>query len=198
MRLSCIHFCTLIRWPPSHGSDTHSKIPAGQRRARIEYYQSGRVARHRYPARNARSTEGVQHKRYKQRWGCAVRSLSSYLESAPRGHRGAVLTTRADLRCPYTTHRPLRHALIPITHFHCSSVVIRFQPTGNAPILKQKFYKITAANKFQTVIAFLRKELGWKPQDSLVSLRTQENSTTTSLAHVQFLRPPVLLYQCSL
>ena len=49
-----------------------------------------------------------------------------------------------------------------------STVVIRFQPSPNAPVLKQKFYKITASNKFQAVIAFLRKELGWKPSDSLV------------------------------
>lgn len=48
-----------------------------------------------------------------------------------------------------------------------SKVVIRFQPSPNAPVLKQKFYKITASNKFQAVIAFLRKELGWKPSDSL-------------------------------
>jgi len=34
-------------------------------------------------------------------------------------------------------------------------------------VLKQKYYKITASNKFQAVISFLRKELGWKPQDSL-------------------------------
>ena len=46
--------------------------------------------------------------------------------------------------------------------------MIRFQPSPNAPVLKQKFYKITASNKFQAVIAFLRKELGWKPSDSLV------------------------------
>ncbi|CAD6585826.1 MAG: hypothetical protein CYPHOPRED_003311 [Cyphobasidiales sp. Tagirdzhanova-0007] len=40
-------------------------------------------------------------------------------------------------------------------------------PTGSAPVLKQKFRKITASEKFQTVIQFLRKELNWKKQDSL-------------------------------
>jgi hypothetical protein len=35
--------------------------------------------------------------------------------------------------------------------------------------MKQNFYKITASNKFQAVIAFLRKELGWKASDGLVS-----------------------------
>lgn len=47
-------------------------------------------------------------------------------------------------------------------------VVVRFKAVGNAPIMKQNFYKITAANRFQAVIQFLRKELGWKAGDPLV------------------------------
>ena len=50
-----------------------------------------------------------------------------------------------------------------------SKVVVRFKAVGNAPIMKQNFYKITASNRFQTVIQFLRKELGWKSGDALVS-----------------------------
>ena len=34
--------------------------------------------------------------------------------------------------------------------------------------MKQNFYKITASNRFQAVIQFLRKELAWKPGDPLV------------------------------
>lgn len=48
-----------------------------------------------------------------------------------------------------------------------TKIVVRFKATGNAPIMKQNFYKITASNRFQTVIAFLRKELGWKASDAL-------------------------------
>ncbi|KAJ3021481.1 hypothetical protein HKX48_008415 [Thoreauomyces humboldtii] len=48
-----------------------------------------------------------------------------------------------------------------------AKVVVRFRATGNAPILKQNFYKITASQKFQTVISFLKKELDYKAQDSL-------------------------------
>lgn len=48
-------------------------------------------------------------------------------------------------------------------------VVVRFKAVGNAPIMKQNFYKITASNRFQAVIQFLRKELGWKAGDPLVS-----------------------------
>jgi len=43
-----------------------------------------------------------------------------------------------------------------------SKIVVRFKAVGNAPIMKQNFYKITASNRFQAVIQFLRKELGWK------------------------------------
>ncbi|CAG8593680.1 6105_t:CDS:2 [Scutellospora calospora] len=38
---------------------------------------------------------------------------------------------------------------------------------GNAPILKQPFFKITASNKFQVVIQFLRTQLNYKASDPL-------------------------------
>ncbi|GAA5847765.1 hypothetical protein JCM9279_005024 [Rhodotorula babjevae] len=60
-----------------------------------------------------------------------------------------------------------RQALDATKHKDLTKVVVRFKATGNAPIMKQNFYKITASNQFRTVIAFLRKELGWKPADSL-------------------------------
>lgn len=59
----------------------------------------------------------------------------------------------------------------PLATLHLvRTVVVRFKATGNAPIMKQNFYKITASNQFRTVTAFLRKELGWKPSDPLVRL----------------------------
>jgi len=48
-----------------------------------------------------------------------------------------------------------------------SKIVVRFKAVGNAPIMKTNFYKITASNRFQAVIQFLRKELGWKASDPL-------------------------------
>ncbi|KAH7105776.1 ubiquitin-like autophagy protein Apg12-domain-containing protein [Auriculariales sp. MPI-PUGE-AT-0066] len=48
-----------------------------------------------------------------------------------------------------------------------SKIIVRFKAVGNAPIMKQNFYKITASNRFQAVIQFLRKELGWKAGDPL-------------------------------
>ncbi|KAJ1651807.1 Ubiquitin-like protein [Dispira simplex] len=48
-----------------------------------------------------------------------------------------------------------------------AKVVIRFRAIGNAPILKRNFFKITATNRFQLVIQFLRRELKYKPSDPL-------------------------------
>ncbi|RKO86177.1 hypothetical protein BDK51DRAFT_12321, partial [Blyttiomyces helicus] len=46
-----------------------------------------------------------------------------------------------------------------------STVLVRFRSTGNAPILKQTVYKITASHKFLVVINFLRKELKYKESE---------------------------------
>ena len=65
-------------------------------------------------------------------------------------------------------------------------VVVRFKAVGNAPIMKQNFYKITSSNRFQAVIQFLRKELGWKAGDPLVSSVVQ--------AYIAcFVPPPILM-----
>ncbi|SPO32656.1 probable Autophagy-related protein 12 [Ustilago trichophora] len=48
-----------------------------------------------------------------------------------------------------------------------SKVVVRFKAIGNAPIMKNNYFRITAFNRFQAVIQFLRKELNFKPSDSL-------------------------------
>ncbi|KIK50838.1 hypothetical protein GYMLUDRAFT_136715, partial [Collybiopsis luxurians FD-317 M1] len=50
-------------------------------------------------------------------------------------------------------------------------VIVRFKAIGNAPIMKQNFFKITSSNRFQAVIQFLRKELGYKGLEPLMSLR---------------------------
>ncbi|TCD65316.1 hypothetical protein EIP91_002802 [Steccherinum ochraceum] len=48
-----------------------------------------------------------------------------------------------------------------------SKVIVRFKAVGNAPIMKQNDYTITASHRFQAVIMFLRKELRWKAGDPL-------------------------------
>ena len=39
------------------------------------------------------------------------------------------------------------------------TVTIRFQPIGSAPILRTKVFKISASQRFETVVAFLRRRL---------------------------------------
>ncbi|GAA6005024.1 hypothetical protein JCM11491_002311 [Sporobolomyces phaffii] len=45
--------------------------------------------------------------------------------------------------------------------------IVRFKATGNAPIMKQNLFKISASSKFQAVHAFLRQHLKTKPSDAL-------------------------------
>ena len=67
------------------------------------------------------------------------------------------------LRLNSRTHRPpSRQTLI-------RAVVVRFKAVGNAPIMKQNFFRVTVSNHFQAVIQFLRKELGWRAGEPLVS-----------------------------
>ena len=40
-----------------------------------------------------------------------------------------------------------------------STVTIRFQPVGSAPHLRQKIFRVSAANRFETVVSFLGKKL---------------------------------------
>ena len=47
-------------------------------------------------------------------------------------------------------------------------MVVRFKAVGNAPIMKQNLYKITASARFQAIIQFLRQRLGWTAGDPLV------------------------------
>lgn len=46
-------------------------------------------------------------------------------------------------------------------------VTVRFQPVGSAPMLRTKVFKISASQKFETVVNFLRKKLDCKPTDSV-------------------------------
>ncbi|PVU90665.1 hypothetical protein BB561_004790 [Smittium simulii] len=54
-----------------------------------------------------------------------------------------------------------------LSHDVSDKVVVRFRSTGSAPILKRSIFKISATQKFQALIVFLRKELGYKPSDPL-------------------------------
>ncbi|CAG8439471.1 6793_t:CDS:2 [Acaulospora morrowiae] len=75
-------------------------------------------------------------------------------------------TTHAENSTPQVTLNPTT-ALEKYKKKDSSRVVVRFRAIGNAPILKQNFYKIGASSKFQAVIQFLRKELNYKASDPL-------------------------------
>jgi hypothetical protein len=48
------------------------------------------------------------------------------------------------------------------------AVIVRFRAAGNAPIMKQSKFKITASESFQTVADFLRRQLKFSQHESLV------------------------------
>lgn len=52
-----------------------------------------------------------------------------------------------------------KHAVSPVT--------VRFHPLPSAPILKSRVFKISASQKFETVVKFLRKKLNCKDTDSV-------------------------------
>ncbi|CAO1614689.1 unnamed protein product [Sympodiomycopsis kandeliae] len=51
-------------------------------------------------------------------------------------------------------------ALAKYTVKDTSKVLVRFKAIGSAPIMKNNAFRITAFNRFQAVIQFLKKELG--------------------------------------
>lgn len=67
---------------------------------------------------------------------------------------------------PTTTAQALRHihdTLDPISQ----KVTIRFQPLPGAPPLTQRAVKVSASQKFESVILYLRKKLGVKGETGL-------------------------------
>ncbi|PCH40559.1 hypothetical protein WOLCODRAFT_51763, partial [Wolfiporia cocos MD-104 SS10] len=48
-------------------------------------------------------------------------------------------------------------------------VFLRVKAIGNAPIMRQNLYQINSSRKFESVIQFLRKRMGCKPDEPLVS-----------------------------
>lgn len=46
-------------------------------------------------------------------------------------------------------------------------VTVRFHPLPSAPILRNRVFKISASQKFETVVRFLRKKLDCKDSESV-------------------------------
>ena len=53
--------------------------------------------------------------------------------------------------------------------FSISLVEVHLQATGDAPIMKQKKYKVDGEKRIDWIIAFIRRFLKLEPTDSLVS-----------------------------
>ncbi|OJK02627.1 hypothetical protein ASPACDRAFT_39937 [Aspergillus aculeatus ATCC 16872] len=50
---------------------------------------------------------------------------------------------------------------------YSARLTVRFQPLPSAPILKTRVFKVSASQKFETVVNFLRKRLDCKETDSV-------------------------------
>lgn len=46
-------------------------------------------------------------------------------------------------------------------------MTVRFQPVGSAPHLQQRVFKVSSAQRFETVVRFLRRKLGVRDSDSV-------------------------------
>ncbi|EEH19475.2 ubiquitin-like protein ATG12 [Paracoccidioides brasiliensis Pb03] len=58
-------------------------------------------------------------------------------------------------------------ALAVVEPIDSGKVTVRFQPLPSAPILRNRVFKISASQKFETVVKFLRKKLDCKDTDSV-------------------------------
>ncbi|KAK2796927.1 Ubiquitin-like protein [Emmonsiellopsis sp. PD_5] len=58
-------------------------------------------------------------------------------------------------------------ALADVDKIDLGKVTVRFQPLPSAPILRNRVFKISASQKFETVVKFLRKKLDCKDTDSV-------------------------------
>ncbi|VDB96686.1 unnamed protein product [Peniophora sp. CBMAI 1063] len=56
---------------------------------------------------------------------------------------------------------------------NATKVAILFKAIGNAPVMLNNEYKITASNPFQAIVIFLRKHIGWRAGDPLFTYINQ-------------------------
>ncbi|KAJ5773075.1 hypothetical protein N7457_007971 [Penicillium paradoxum] len=63
--------------------------------------------------------------------------------------------------------RDAHQALADVESIDAGKVTVRFQPLPSAPILKNRVFKVSASQKFETVVKFLRKKLDCKETDSV-------------------------------
>ncbi|KAK2836863.1 Ubiquitin-like protein [Arthroderma sp. PD_2] len=101
---------------------------------------------------------------------------SSMDESARRGFTAPIPDTGDPATLPLTLSastvltvlpKSSRQALAEIEELDNRKVTVRFLPMPSAPILQSKVFKVSASQKFETIVRFLRKKLGCKDTDSV-------------------------------
>ncbi|EFR04937.1 hypothetical protein MGYG_07938 [Nannizzia gypsea CBS 118893] len=101
-------------------------------------------------------------------------SRSSMEDSGRRGSTAPIPDTGEPATLPMSTSMVLpvlpktsRQALAEIDALDGRKVTVRFLPMPSAPLLQSKVFKVSASQKFETIVRFLRKKLGCKDTDSV-------------------------------
>ncbi|KAI9287416.1 putative autophagy-related protein 12 [Umbelopsis sp. AD052] len=89
------------------------------------------------------------------------------MEAGDIGGQREPLTEPNTLTEAVTEKTELKEIISAKKEKDATKVIVQFRAIGNAPILKQKLFKITASQKFQAVNLFLRKELNYAPSEAL-------------------------------
>lgn len=94
-------------------------------------------------------------------------SASVVLTSLPRDAHQALADAEAVDTGKGIAQSTLSHSKLLFSVNLLFTVTVRFQPLPSAPILKNRVFKISASQKFETVVKFLRKKLDCKDTDSV-------------------------------
>ncbi|RDW81460.1 ubiquitin-like protein ATG12 [Aspergillus mulundensis] len=96
-------------------------------------------------------------------------ALNSQNAPIPDDEHGADLPLTMSASVVLTSlPRDAHQALADAEAIDTGKVTVRFQPLASAPILKNRVFKISASQKFETVVNFLRKKLNCKDADSVI------------------------------
>ncbi|EGD95070.1 hypothetical protein TESG_02563 [Trichophyton tonsurans CBS 112818] len=104
----------------------------------------------------------------------ASQSRSSMEDSGRRWSTAPIPDTGDPANLPMSTSMVLpvlpkssHKALEEIEALDNRKVTVRFLPMPSAPLLQSKVFKVSASQKFETIVRFLRKKLGCKDTDSV-------------------------------
>lgn len=93
-----------------------------------------------------------------------VESIDNHKGMRPIFH---VQPPHRQLRAPRYIYLENMTSLCLFMIIDVNSVTVRFQPLPSAPMLRTRVFKVSASQKFETVVKFLRKKLDCKDTDSV-------------------------------